>query len=145
HIQLDRFWFEVGGAKVNQDTSQEEREQVRTYIKQKVAVATETESWVSDGFYSRSVGPEIAQKADIILFIDIPVWRRLLNHLQRIFKPSTRHQELTAWQELSFFYEIIRRTYTNGPKIKSFVETYNHKVTILKSRKEIGDYLQKLH
>lgn len=146
HIQLDRFWFEAGGLAADKNkTTAEELGRAREYMKQKTFEIIEKDAWVSDGFYSRSVGPEISKRADVIIYIKIPIWRRLLNHFQRILKPSTRHQELTWWDELIFFYEIIHRNYTNGPKLKSFVETYKDKVITLKSRKETTVYLQKLH
>jgi adenylate kinase family enzyme len=144
HIQLDRFWFEAGGSNA-EHLSQSERDRIRDYIKERAKPLIEKDSWVSDGFYSRSVGPEIAKRADIILFLDIPLWRRLLNHLQRIFKPSTRHGELSWDDELKFFGEIVRRAYANGPKLQKFKDAWKDKLVILHSRKEIAAYCAALH
>lgn len=144
HIHLDRFWFEAGGNEVKKDASAEEREQVRTYIREKVSAAIAADSWVSDGLYTRSVQPGIAQCADIIIFLDISLWHRLLNHAQRIFKPSTRHTELSLWHELTFFFEIIRRQFKNKSKLNRFINEHRNKIVMLKSRKEIERYLNNL-
>lgn len=144
HIQIDRFWFEAGGLHENESLPEAERNRIREYIKTRTFEFIEKDSWVSDGFYSRSVGPEIAKRADVIIFLNIPLWRRLINHAKRVLKPSTRHLELGLWHELTFFPEIVRRTYANGPKMRSFVKEYENKVITLTSRKEINEYLQKL-
>lgn len=144
HVHLDRFWLGSGGADVNKNTSESDKEKIRTHVRQKALEAISAESWVSDGSYTRTM-PEIAQRADVIIFLDIPLWRRLLNHGGRIFKPWTRHKELSMWHELSFFAEIIRREYKNSPRLKKFISEHKDKVVVLKSRKEIDRYLQELH
>lgn len=144
HIHLDRFWFEAGGLYIDRNAPEAERDRVRDHVKQRALESLDKESWVSDGFYSRSVGPEIAKRADAILFLDISLWRRLLNHLRRIFKRSTRHQELNMWHEIKFFPEIVRRTYANDAKLRKFILDNKDKVVILRSRREMVGYLQKL-
>ncbi len=143
HIHLDRFWFEAGGTHVDQHTSEAERERVRAFVRQKALAAIAADSWVSDGFYLRQA-PEIAKRADVIIFLDIPLWRRLLNHAKRILRPSTRHGELTTWHEMTFFFEIIRRTRTQGPKLRQFIKEYRSKIITLKSQEEIDKYLETL-
>jgi adenylate kinase family enzyme len=91
HIHLDRFWFEGGGKTGEHDTPDIER--VRAYVREKTLEAIAVDSWVSDGFYSR-VQPEIAEQADVVLFLDIPLWKRLLSHAKRMLQPATRHKEL---------------------------------------------------
>jgi adenylate kinase family enzyme len=142
HIQIDRFWFESGGPAVTYYTPKEELERVRAKVREKTLAAIATDSWVSDGFYSR-LQPEIADRADEIIFLDIPLWRRLLNHAMRLMNPN-RHKELTMWDEIRFFSEIVRRTFRHGPKLRKFVAERKHKITILSSRKEIQDHLGSL-
>ncbi len=138
HIHIDRFWFEAGGRRGSRDTPN--IEQVRMYIREKVLKAISAESWVSDGFYSR-VQPEIASRADVILFLDVSIWKRLLNHTKRIFQNSIRHTEISLWNDLLFFPEIIRRTFTTGPKLKVFIAAHKDKVVTLRSRAEIDQFL----
>lgn len=142
HIQIDRFWFEAGGRRGSRDTP--DLEQVRAHVKEKVMRAVNAGSWVSDGFY-RNLQPEIASRADVIVFLDISLWRRLLNHANRFLFRSNRHPETGVWSDLVFFFEVVRRTYTNGPRIRKFVDENRGRVTTLRSRKEIQDYLRVLH
>ena len=143
HIHLDRFWFEAGGAQVTAFTPESERDRIRAYIREKVQEAVLAESWVSDGLYSR-MQSVIADRADTVIFLDVPLWRRLLNHAERMCRPTERHQELTLWHEVGFFFEMIRRTYTFQPKIDRVLATYKDKIVTLRSRKEIDAYVAKL-
>lgn len=123
-------------------TSAEEVKRIRAKVREKTLAAIAGDSWVSDGFYSR-LQPEIAKRTDAIIFLDIPLWRRLLNHAMRITNPN-RHKELTMWDELRFFSEIVRRTSRHGPKLRAFVERQKDIVTILRSRNDIKHYLDSL-
>ncbi|MFA6552474.1 MAG: hypothetical protein WCT19_03160 [Candidatus Paceibacterota bacterium] len=141
HIHIDRFWFESGGSKLKPN-DKEGMERARAYIKEKVVDFIKQDSWVSDGWYSK-VQPIISERADYIIFLDIPLYRRLFNHLQRIFK-TERHKELTRWDEFKFFYEIIYRTFAKGPKMRRFVSEHSDKVKIFRNYKEIEKYLKTL-
>lgn len=140
HIHLDRFWFEAGGIEVDKNESAEEGERVRFCMREKVLKELSADSWVSDGFYSR-LQPEISSRADVVLFLDIPLWRRLLNHAKRMLRRSDRHKEVNIWDDLVFFLEIVRRTFVKGPKLRKFVNEYRDKVIVLKSREDICRYL----
>jgi len=143
HIHLDRFWFEAGGLDITKGSSLEEKERIRKYIRDNTLKAIAPESWVSDGFYSREQS-EIANKANVVIFLDTPLWRRLLNHAVRVFKPEERHSELSSWNEFTFFFEIIRRHFAFRPKFQEFLPKYKHKIVTLRSRKEIKNYVQTL-
>ena len=145
HLHIDRFWFESGGYKLKPGDT-EGKEKVRAYIKENVENFIKQDSWVSDGWYSK-VQPIISERADQILFLDISIYRRLFNHLQRIFK-TDRHKELTKWDEFKFFYELVYRTYAKGPnktnKIKQFIREHSDKVVILRNYKDVEKYLSTL-
>ena len=141
HIHLDRFWFENGGMKIDAKMPGPELENLRSNIKQKVIEATSAESWVSDGIYAQ-VQPYIANLADKVIFLDIPLMQRLLNHAIRIFSPSQRHEELNFWHEIMFFAEIIRRQRTSKPKLMKIVKEFDNKVIRLHSRKEINYFIE---
>ena len=79
HIHIDRFWFEAGGAKLK-PSDVEGMKKARAYIKENVENFIKQDSWVSDGWYHK-VQPMISERADHIIFLDIPLYRRLLNHL----------------------------------------------------------------
>ena len=141
HIHLDRFWFESGGKTSEFDTPNIER--VRALVREKALNAIKTDSWVSDGFFSR-IQPEIADRADKIIFLNIPLWVRLLSHAQRMLRRGARHKELNFWDDVKFFPEIIRRNFSRKPKYREFIEKYGHKMTTLRSWREIDNYVEKM-
>jgi len=138
HIHIDHFWFEAGGRTGEYDTPN--IEQVRAHVRERVLEAIAAESWVSDGFYSR-LQPDIASRADVVLFLDIPLWQRLLNHATRTLRRDKRHKEVSVWDDVTFFPEVVRRTFRTGPKLRSFVQQFKGKTVILHSRKEINKYV----
>lgn len=141
HIHIDRFWLEGGGGHNSRSTPNPE--QTHSYVREKVMGAIQAESWVSDGFYSK-IQPEIAERADTIVFLNIPLWRRFCNHAQRIFSREKRHKEVSFLGDIAFFFELIRRERTKASKINDFLKPYESKTVTLKSRKEIEGYLQTL-
>lgn len=141
HIHLDRFWFEANGHTLPKDNI-EGREKVRAFIREKVEEFIKLDSWVSDGWYSR-VQPTIADRADYIVFLDIPLWQRILNHIRRIFF-SERHPELSRWDDFKFLYEIVRRTFTHGAQMKKFIRENPKEIVHLRSHKEADVFFSKL-
>lgn len=141
HIHVDRFWFEANGHTLPKDNI-EGREKVRAFIREKVEEFIKQDSWVSDGWYSR-VQPMIADRADYVVFLDIPLWRRLVNHIRRIFL-SERHPELSRWEDFKFLYEIVRRTFTHGAQMKKFVRENPLKVKHIRSHSEADAFIAKL-
>ena len=141
HIHIDRFWFTCGGGRNSAATP--DIEKVRACVKEKALVALGQESWVSDGVYSR-LQPEIAGRADIVIFLNIPLGLRLLNHAKRMMHRSTRHQEISFFDDLLFFGEMIKRAFTKSAKLRALVEEYKDKTVILSSRKDIDEYLKNL-
>lgn len=112
YLHLDRLWFEFGGNDMRTKSPDEmllAKEQIREKIKNKVITFIAQDAWVSDGLYSHSQ-TEIAKHATTILFLDIPLWKRILNHLVRTFRRTNRHPELTLFDDLCFTYELIKRT-----------------------------------
>lgn len=138
HIQVDTFWFAAGGRQGERDTPN--IEEVRSHIRAEVEKAVQGASWVCDGTYLR-VQDLIAPRADVILFLDIPLWSRLVGHTRRAFFEPKRHSHLTWWDEIKFYKEIVRRTYASRPKLLAFVKEHEEKVVTLKSYKEMQGYL----
>ncbi|HRH24035.1 MAG TPA: AAA family ATPase [Candidatus Paceibacterota bacterium] len=138
HIQLDTFWFEAGGRKGPYDTPNIDA--VRAHVKTAVEKAVQQDSWISDGTYLHAQ-EVIAPAADVIIFLDTPLWTRLVAHARRTFFEPKRHKHLTVWDEISFFKEIITRTYRSRPKLITFLEGYIDKTIVLRSYKEIDEYV----
>ncbi len=141
HIHLDRFWFEGGGRQGRLTTPN--IEQVRASVREKTLEAIKAEAWVSDGTYLH-VQDEVVNRADVLIFLDIPLGRRLLNHAKRMFFNPRMHKEVSAWDDITFFAELIRRTYTSGPKLRNFINEHRTKLVILRSNRDIDIYLSSL-
>src|SRR6185436_4688168 len=85
HIHLDRFWLEAGGLRVeDRVATPEERDTIRAHMKEKALAEVSKESWVSDGYYRR-IQPLIAERADTIVYLNLPLLRRLYSHAKRVF------------------------------------------------------------
>jgi adenylate kinase family enzyme len=116
---------------------------VKEKVKEKVLSAIAADSWVSDGVYLHAQD-EIVARADVIIFLDIPLLVRLLNHGRRVFFEPKRHAHLSVWDEITFFREIIRRERKSRPKLLEFIKGHQKKVVTLRSRKESNSYLEHL-
>jgi adenylate kinase family enzyme len=139
YLQIDRLWFESGGNKLK---ANDDKEKVRAFIQEKVLEFIKQDAWISEGWYSR-VQPLITKEADILIFLDIPLYQRIWNHLKRTFK-SERHKELTKFDDLIFIHEIIRRQFKVMPKMRKFVEENKNKVKIFKNHKDADKYVSTL-
>ncbi len=140
HLHIDRLWFESGAYKLLKPEDALKLKEARAFMKQEVEKWTEQKDWVSDGWYSQ-LQPLITEKADQLIFLDIPLWIRLKNHIQRTFF-SDRHRELSKWDDIKFIIDIIYRTFNRGPKIRRFTEEHKTKLVVLRSYKEVEEYVQ---
>ncbi len=141
HLQIDRFWFESGGAKLKRG-DKEGNKIVKNCTKEKVLEFIKQNSWVSDGWYSK-IQPIISEKADYIIFLDIPLHRRLFNHLLRIIK-TNRHKELKKWDDVTYFYDIVRKTFNNDKSIREFALEHSNKVKTFKNYNELEKFIKSL-
>lgn len=141
YIHIDQFWLEAGGGHNSRTTPGSEK--AHSHVREKVLEAIKQTSWVSDGVY-RLIQPEIAVKADTIVFLDIPLWRRLLNHAERTIHRKQRHDGMTFSGDLSFFLEIVSRDLRKKTKIEKLIESYDGEAVTLRSRKEIDNYFKRI-
>lgn len=142
YLHLDRIYFEEGGHEALKKKDGAARNVYRERLKKSVEKFIAQDSWVSDGWYKR-VQPAIAARADVILYLDIPLWRRLLSHAKRAAS-SGRHAELTVVDEFTFVWTMIERMFTHEPKIRAFMKEQGSKVLTLRSYTEIDKYLENL-
>lgn len=140
HQQIDRIWFEADGHLAKSDS---EKERVRNIIEEKVTTFSKQDSWVSDGFYSR-IQTIMADKADYVVVIELPLYKRLLNHWKRVLQKDDRHPEVTRLQDLCHSFEIIKRTFTFKKKLEDFKKLYLKKLVILRSFNEIDTFFYNL-
>ena len=141
YIHLDQLWLEGGGGHNSQTTP--DPEQTHNYMLTKVLEAIQEESWVSDGVYGL-VQPEIAKRAEIMIFLDIPLWQRLFNHTKRTLCSIGGRGEMTFRNNIQFFLEMTHSDLRNTSKIKAYVNAFGGQKVILRSRKEASKYLESL-
>lgn len=142
YLQIDKLWFKFNGHKLNKKDIVG-NEKVRNNIREEVAEFIKKESWISDGSYL-SVQPLIYNQADQVIFLNISTPRRLLNHLLRLIFNRQHSDELTRLDEIKFFYHVIRRAFTQGPKMKKFVKENPKKILTFKSYKKLNKYIDNL-
>lgn len=141
HIHIDRIYFEVRG-RGRRPKTEEEKSRIRAHIKEKVEALIVQDSWVSDGWYSR-VQPQITERADAVVYLDVPLMKRLCNHLYRATFED-RHEELAKWDEVRFIGDMFKRMFTHRPKMERFARENAAKVIRLKSHKEADQYFEEL-
>ncbi len=139
HLHMDRLWISLGGHNVEKSNT-ELREAVSSQIKAHVIQFIAQKSWVTDGWYYQSQ-IEIAKRATIIIFLDISLWRRIINHLHRTFTPNDRHPEFSIFDNILFLYQLVKRTWVYKKKMNELMKEHKEKLVVLKSRQEIEQYL----
>ena len=141
-LHLDDLWFKHGAHKISR-TDIEELEAVRSEMRKEINEFVETHTdWVCEGTYFR-VQNIVADEADQILFLDLPLWKRQFNHLKRVLFRENRYREVSFWQDLHFAYDMIRRTREGKKWLPPFFEAYQDKITTLYSHQEAGEYIKK--
>ena len=139
HIQIDRFWFRHGGGKLKPDDNWTE---VRKKVHADVRKAIRQKDWVSDGIYPR-VQPEILKRADVVIYMDVPLRSRLVNHAKRMTKRHNRHDEVSFTDDLKHFVTIVKKTPKHRNTIQLLIKDHP-RVILLRGRKEISRFREKL-
>ncbi len=142
YLDLDRLWFESGGASINPNNPSE-KERVSQIRLDKVKAFITQDSWISDGDFSVAQ-VETAKSADTIVFIDIPLTIRIWNHLYRTVLRKDRHPEVSFWGDLLFVHTMIKRTKKLRPKIDALLAEHKAKAVVLKNRKQIESFFLSL-
>jgi len=138
-LELDRLFFENGGQEAKLP---DEKQQVKDKIKTQVMdFMRQHDHWVTDGVYLTSVQPVLAEAADYLVIIDIPLYRRMINHLKRWWQNKERHQEVSRLQDLLFTFDMIRRTRNSEPKIQQLKSDFQSKVIVLSNYQAVSAFL----
>lgn len=141
HISIDLFWWEGGGGHNRQSTPNPDKTQ--NYVREKVLQAVEAESWVSDGLYPL-VQTHIAERADTLVYLRIPLCERLFNHLARLVNRRERKDQMTLRADIEFFLEMLKGDTKTVKSIEVLLETFHEKVIILRSRKEMREWIDSI-
>ncbi|MFA6050424.1 MAG: hypothetical protein WC761_04480 [Candidatus Paceibacterota bacterium] len=142
HLHIDRLWFESGAYKLLKPKDVEKLNEARVWIKNEVSKWILQKDWVSDGWYPK-VQSLVTKEADQLVFIDIPLWKRLKNHVKRIFT-TERHRELSKWDDIKFIFNMIIKTIKRDKKMRQFAKENESKLVVLKTYAEVEQYLKNL-
>lgn len=114
----------------------------RRELFEKVEKIIEDDSWIIDGNYSDSISIRI-NKADTIIFLDIPLWLCLYRVIKRriIFANKERPDMSKGCKEkldLEFIIWIIKYHIQNKKKIMKNIRSYsdNKEIFIIKNNKD---------
>ena len=140
HLHIDRLWLEAGGPQSAHDAASKER--IRAIVREKVGELVKNDSWICDGW--QSINPDIAKRAYQIVFLDIPLARRLLNLISRMLF-HRRHHEVTFWDDIKFLPEVVHRTRKQDPALRQFARDHADKVITLHNYREVEQYFKDLH
>jgi adenylate kinase family enzyme len=106
------------------------------------------EKWIIDGNFSRTMGLRM-EKADTIIFLDIPRLTCLFNAIKRYFKFRKKTRPDLAegcFEKIDFQYYkwILDYPKLFKPRTLKNIELYgkNKNIVVLKNRKEIKNYLK---
>ena len=112
---------------------------------------SEHTNWVIDGNYSWCYYEERMQEADQIIFLNFSPWICLFRAFKRYLTYRGKVREsMAAGCPERFDWEFIRwilwdgRTKTAKERYQRVLETYPEKVVILRSQKEIDQFLENL-
>jgi adenylate kinase family enzyme len=144
-LEIDRIWFKYDGHHYLKGCTPEQKEAVNQKILAEVEQFLQAnQNWVIDGTYSK-IQPIIAERADSVVLIQLPLLFRLYSHIIRVFKGDNRHPEVTPLQDLHFTRTLIKR-WRNGEdrKLIEFVKMYKSKLVVLRSFTEIDDFFKAL-
>ena len=115
------------------------------FEKQKTLVAQE--KWIIEGNYNNSI-PIRAERADTIIYLDMPVPVCFMGALKRSFSNKARPDRAEGCEEkfdLKFFWWIITFRKHTAPRIEKYLEEYKNKnIIILKSRNAVKDFLKNI-
>ncbi len=111
---------------------------------------TKHEDWVIDGNYSWCCYEKRMEEADQIIFLNFSAWNCLLRAFKRYLKYRGKVREsMAAGCQEQFNWEFIRwilwdgRTNNAKERYKWIQKNYPYKVVILRSQKEIDQFLDK--
>ncbi len=122
-----------------------ESDRAEFFEKQKTLVAKD--EWVIEGNYNNSI-PIRAERADTIIYLDMPVPVCFVGALKRSFSKKARPDRADGCEEkldLKFFWWIMTFRKHTAPRIEKYLEEYKDKnIIVLKSRKAVKDFLKNI-
>ena len=140
-LHIDTLQFQPGWQDSDRDWMKSE---MKSFL-------TNHSNWVIDGNYSWCYYEERMQEADQIIFLNFSPWTCLLRAFKRYLKYRGQVREsMAAGCKEQFNWDFIRwilwdgRTKTAKECYQRIQQTYPEKVIVLRSQKEIDNFLENL-
>ena len=140
-LHMDTLQFQPGWKDSDRDWMKSE---MKSFL-------TNHSNWVIDGNYSWCYYEERMQEADQIIFLNFSPWTCLLRAFKRYLKYRGQVREsMAAGCKEQFNWDFIRwilwdgRTKTAKERYQRIQQTYPEKVIVLRSQKEMDQFLEKL-
>jgi adenylate kinase family enzyme len=120
-------------------------------LREKVAGATEDDGWVSDGTYHQLIGEIVLERAQMIVWIDLPVrliqWRLFhRTYLRKKHRVELWHGNLEGpWRESLRYlmWPSFKRSFENRRKLPALFARHSHlEVHRLRSDREVRRFVE---
>src|SRR5918911_2844015 len=141
HVELDALYHGPGWT----ETPPEE-------FRQRVAAATETDGWVGDGNYDSKLGQLVLERADTVVWLDLPLRVALARVTRRTVRRIRTGEELwsgnrESWRggflgwESMFVWTIRSHLRNRRVRPGRFERHPNLRIVRLRSAREVESYL----
>lgn len=124
HISLDSFWHKHKGD--------------RTAFKKEVLQMLGTNRWILEGKH-KTVRKQILELADLIIYLDLPISKSILNNIRRAIKNKEPMLRFTK-----HLLKVIKEYYFVNRNLRTELTPHKYKLIVLNSFQEMDSYLKKV-
>jgi adenylate kinase family enzyme len=145
HIELDALHHDAGWQEAPAEVLQ---------ARVDAAIAAAPDGWVADGNYHGKLGTSVLERADTVVFLDLPYWTALRRVLWRTLSRSITGTELwngnretfrSAFSRQSIVWWVIRHHREYREKWPPRFEPLTHLTVVrLRSARDVRDWLQSI-
>lgn len=107
----------------------------------RVEIEHEAQAWVSDGNFAQLTFDLRLPRADLIIWIERPLWLSLWRAVARVFRKGEAHRPADLWKVLRYIWNFDR---VNRPKIEERRMAYGRGVPVVRltSDAEVERFLE---
>ena len=145
HIELDALHHDPGWQEAPAEVLQ---------ARVDAAIAAAPEGWVADGNYHGKIGTSVLERADTVVFLDLPYWTALRRVVWRTLSRSITGKELwngnretfrNAFSRQSIVWWVVRHHREHREKWPPRFESLTHLAVVrLRSARDVRNWLQSI-
>jgi adenylate kinase family enzyme len=139
HIELDALFWKPGWQMPSADE-----------FKPIVAEALESDGWVADGNYRTRLGTFVLEQADLVVWLDMPLWTKFWRIFRRTLRRLRTREVLwgtnvNTWRGAflsrnSLFWWLLKTHFPNRRNLPKILEPYPH--VRLRSPREVERFVR---